>query len=412
MANDHRSIEFKRVIDNFNFLMTDMLKAPHDGVEEYKLYQERIALKQAEEWNKHGRFEFAARIVQRYARRRLARIRVKAIKSSEEYRLRMKRKLVGGAMTNHDDDYDDDNDQLEEKEESTYTGTSLPPGVVQSGEESSLPPGILSGDESSLPPGIVSDEESALPPGILSDEESKLPPGILSGEESSLPPGILSSEENIFDIGKEDSSDSDYEEDNGQTQRASGVERWERHEDEQGNVYYYDVETGESQWEVPDEMLMRSESMTMTEQPKRKSIWERHEDENGQEYWYNIETGQSQWETPAEMKIEEDEVEVRPSSNGMPVLLDNWEECTDSNGQTYYYNTITAESQWELPVRGLNTKIKLLKAVSMREENRMSSSSAKTAPSLPEYWEICHDEEENTYYYNSNTGESQWEYPV
>ena len=115
-----------------------------------------------------------------------------------------------------------------------------------------------------------------------------------------------------------------------------------------------------------------------------------------------------------EMTETSDEVEdLSSSKNGIPALLENWEQCTDENGQTYYYNTITAESQWELPVRGLNTKIKLLKAVSFQNETRASSNTAAVSEnsSLPDHWEICHDEDDNEYYYNSNTGESQWERP-
>ena len=106
---------------------------------------------------------------------------------------------------------------------------------------------------------------------------------------------------------------------------------------------------------------------------------------------------------------EEEEVLAPPNNSSMPILLENWEQCTDENGQTYYYNTVTAESQWELPVRGLNTKIKLLKAVSFQNEAR--SSTASEIPSLPDNWETCHDQDGNVYYYNSNTGESQWEIP-
>ena len=59
------------------------------------------------------------------------------------------------------------------------------------------------------------------------------------------------------------------------------------------------------------------------------------------------------------------------------------------------------------------TKIKLLKAVSFQNETRASSNTAAVSEnsSLPDHWEICHDEDDNEYYYNSNTGESQWERP-
>ena len=249
MSNDHRTIAFKRIIDNFNFLMTELLNSDHDGVEEYKLHQERIGLELAKEFSKHGRFQFAARTLQRYARRRLARIRVKEIKSSESYRLRMKRKMVGSKK---------EEKKKERKtsltDESLPPGViSLPPGIVSGGEESEAPPGIFSGDEESeAPPGIFSgDEESEAPPGIFSGSEA--PPGILSGEDappgifsgSEGPPGILSGDEdmNIF----ESSSDSDEDEDRSWRARE---EQWEKHQDEDGNVYFYNIETGVSTWDV------------------------------------------------------------------------------------------------------------------------------------------------------------------
>ena len=223
MSNDHRTIAFKRIIDNFNFLMTELLNSDHDGVEEYKLHQERIGLELAKEFSKHGRFQFAARTLQRYARRRLARIRVKEIKSSESYRLRMKRKMVGSKK-----------EEKKKERKTSLTDESLPPGVI------SLPPGIVSGgEESEAPPGIFSGSEA--PPGILSGEDA--PPGIFSGSEG--PPGILSGDEdmNIF----ESSSDSDEDEDRSWRARE---EQWEKHQDEDGNVYFYNIETGVSTWDV------------------------------------------------------------------------------------------------------------------------------------------------------------------
>ncbi|XP_035249590.1 WW domain-binding protein 4-like [Anguilla anguilla] len=79
-----------------------------------------------------------------------------------------------------------------------------------------------------------------------------------------------------------------------------------------------------------------------------------------------------------------------------------WLEGASDEGHTYYYNTLTGESQWEKP-KGFQGKEKNQKKSKQRRANEKSQSCR---------WMEAQSPEGYTYYYNSVTGESSWEKPA
>ncbi|KAM6958242.1 WW domain-binding protein 4 [Tautogolabrus adspersus] len=76
-----------------------------------------------------------------------------------------------------------------------------------------------------------------------------------------------------------------------------------------------------------------------------------------------------------------------------------WVEGQSDDGHTYYYNTVTGESQWETP-EGFQGHCS-----TSAQPAQMKSSAAGT-------WMEAFSPEGYTYYYNTETGESSWEKPA
>eukprot|EP00939_MAST-03C_sp_MAST-3C-sp1_P002279 g2279.t1 len=494
LADDHRSREYARVVDNFNYLMTEIIGADHDGIEEFNRHQEVLAKKKAEEWNARGRFEFYAVKLQSAARVLLAKIATRRIRNSEEYRLRTKMKRISGdrdggppsdaivlrrrrlssstssrvarsnAESGNDDksfppgtvDHDDDVESLE----------SLPSGIVDHDVESleSLPSGIVDNDESddgggSLPPGIVDSVVNEPPPGLdlftTSRSDSGAPPGLddlppgvdfansrgrSSIEDDRIPPGTDS-----HCVGKESESDEDEE-----TER-NGVSRWETCIDaESGRVYYYDTLSGKSQWRRPSSFVADilweeafdrpsgnryfvnlSNGDTQWDRPQgvsdeairwledeegsvsngaAGSEWEKVRDDQNRMYWYNVRTNDSVWSLPGRAQVGEHGRCIAAASRGDSTEetedgTGRWEVCRDaSSDRTYYYNRETGVSQWDCP-RAVDAENNPSSELSLSDEHPAEVGGE---------WEICTDESSSNrvYYYNRRTGESQWDMPV
>ena len=72
---------------------------------------------------------------------------------------------------------------------------------------------------------------------------------------------------------------------------------------------------------------------------------------SGATFYYNEQTGESQWEHPSALL--QDQYESRwglPQQGGTQRLPVGWIMGTDqASGATYYYNELTGESRWEPP---------------------------------------------------------------
>ena len=102
---------------------------------------------------------------------------------------------------------------------------------------------------------------------------------------------------------------------------------------------------------------------------------------------------------------------------------DTWEKLTDDQGQVYYWNESTGASAWELP-NGARLKGQaggLLASSSFMRNQGVNKAGAENGPGMAvtggqqgnswgEGWERLWDaDHQSWYWYNSKTGESQWE---
>lgn len=113
---------------------------------------------------------------------------------------------------------------------------------------------------------------------------------------------------------------------------------WVEGQTDDGNIYYYNTVTGESQWEKPESFQGGSSAFTQPAQTESSSDypWMEAVSPEGYTYYYNKETGESSWEKPAdfpsseasESNVEEDNQEE--SSNPDPESLPEGEEGSSS----------------------------------------------------------------------------------
>eukprot|EP00756_Hemistasia_phaeocysticola_P021798 Hpha_TRINITY_DN15793_c1_g6::TRINITY_DN15793_c1_g6_i1::g.38943::m.38943/K10365/CAPZB; capping protein (actin filament) muscle Z-line, beta len=155
-----------------------------------------------------------------------------------------------------------------------------------------------------------------------------------------------------------------------------------------------DIYFGKSQQVVSEVRSLRPEMeqrhmLTMQAKPKRKRVWKQYADEEGQLYWYNTVTGDSQWEEPADVDAvitkERKEKKEKGAKSGDGGLMGELAAAQASRaaGQE------AAESQ-----------------VTERAEKKEKKEKKKKS-----VWKALQDEEGATYWYNSKTGETSWEPP-
>ncbi|XP_062517916.1 rho GTPase-activating protein 15-like isoform X2 [Corticium candelabrum] len=150
----------------------------------------------------------------------------------------------------------------------------------------------------------------------------------------------------------------------------------------------------------PDDVIIEKE-LTVTDG------WVELLSEDGEIYYYNESTQQTQWEKPnqdvgtvqAKPKLYKKGWQVKVGDNGAEIYLhpqtsEKWMACADSNGKTYYYSlTDAGKTAWSLPevkpVPSPRTRLRqraasdglLLSPIDTSpKSNKMSSDFTKTVP--------------------------------
>eukprot|EP01119_Soliformovum_irregulare_P001434 TRINITY_DN1113_c1_g1_i4.p1 TRINITY_DN1113_c1_g1~~TRINITY_DN1113_c1_g1_i4.p1 ORF type:complete len:495 (-),score=167.90 TRINITY_DN1113_c1_g1_i4:1287-2771(-) len=171
---------------------------------------------------------------------------------------------------------------------------------------------------------------------------------------------------------------------------------WSEAFTEDGTPYYYNTETNETVWEKPSDFDSRESEVHNTPIVSLQSSslppnWEESTDGDGNIYYYNALTQETSWEKPSDPTIgislpppvpafdfgfpePPPPSTPEPDSDGFAAFLStlpapskrgtldetsglvarkelqpNWESVVDDNGDVYYYNSVTQETQWDAP---------------------------------------------------------------
>jgi ankyrin repeat protein len=223
--------------------------------------------------------------------------------------------------------------------------------------------------------------------------------------------------------------------------KREAVDDWEECMDDQGKHYYFNVKTGRSQWVRPqfkekhahprkgvgfgdtvDELHGGTDGNDV--RPKEKpSLWQQHENEDNKTFWWHTATGESTWVKPNFMTdVEERRLnaeEKRDKEKEREEISEKlkpteWELCFDDADQHYFYNTVTGTSSWDLDVdKEVEYALVSASMNRMEEQNRVEEQVSQLDMNRgAENWEEQLTDAGDKYFYNVVTGESSWTAPV
>jgi hypothetical protein len=130
----------------------------------------------------------------------------------------------------------------------------------------------------------------------------------------------------------------------------------EEYDDDSGQKYYVNEVTGETLWDLPADVaaefglggqIDEPEIETVNDETVDTSPWREETTEDGEVYYINLETNETQWDPPTGWGDKEDEEELPLDPAEDP---QNWEEVEgEEGGDNYWFNTVTEDTQWDKP---------------------------------------------------------------
>mmetsp|Transcript_47434 Transcript_47434/g.151937 ORF Transcript_47434/g.151937 Transcript_47434/m.151937 type:complete len:302 (-) Transcript_47434:749-1654(-) len=179
--------------------------------------------------------------------------------------------------------------------------------------------------------------------------------------------------------------------------------------DDTSRPYFVNLLTKESFWEIPEGTLVKKwdaeraaffiwdtrTNLTFWEGEEAvEAEWREGTTTEGYTYWYNTVTGESEWHNPALAASEAMAMMRQEGGRGGESAGgddgDGWTEAVDGEGNKYFYNAATDQSLWHIP----------------GEEVYTGSTGGGESE-----WQVAVSEEGRKFYYNTLTGQAQWYHP-
>eukprot|EP00941_MAST-03F_sp_MAST-3F-sp1_P004333 g4333.t1 len=177
--------------------------------------------------------------------------------------------------------------------------------------------------------------------------------------------------------------------------------------------------------EEKDEIVM--ENTMTTNVIEDEDVWEENITEDGNVFYYNVQTGESKWTRPKRklralvktgLLSDTNRNEVKSENESGPIQIedneDDWEENITEDGNVFYYNVQTGESKWTRPKRKLRALVKtgLLSDTNRNEVKSENESGPIQIEEEDSEWEENETENGEIFFYSKKSGESVWEKPA
>ena len=178
---------------------------------------------------------------------------------------------------------------------------------------------------------------------------------------------------------------------------------WRELRDSKGRTYYFNMQTQESRWDQPAEMVEAIRNGT--QQPALDTPWEELEDSHGRVYFFNTLTEKSRWTKPPEM------IEAERQAEQRQIIAAREREEQERQAQASHFAAAQAQQAAMADMGGTaGPQVVTQIAAPTPAVAEQLNPSALTAAKMPK-WQELRDDRDRVYYYNPDTQESRWTKP-
>ena len=119
-------------------------------------------------------------------------------------------------------------------------------------------------------------------------------------------------------------------------------------DDEEHGVYFQDVETDETVWELPKDGDVVMEDDELQQNPMKRKSFIKIDDEEHGVYFQDVETEETVWELPEDGDVVVEDNELQQN----PMKRKSFRKIVDDEHGVFFQDVDTEETVWKLPEDG------------------------------------------------------------